>query len=152
MRTNFRLSLVFFTGALLAPLLAFPQAKEVVRDSQHNVSISPVPAVHSETLTLVRTRDYSGSLGTVDCPNCKDLTCASFGPSVAGAKITSVEFIRMRSKGHWYRCQVQAQCGVPEFSDPVDPHRGCEGLTSCKVCRATDDGTQAEDDIQVSSQ
>jgi hypothetical protein len=97
MRTNFRLSLVFFTGALLAPLLAFPQAKDVVRDSQHNVSISPVPAVHSETLTLVRTRDYSVSLGTVDCPNCKDLTCASFGPSVAGAKITSVELCRRQT-------------------------------------------------------
>jgi hypothetical protein len=45
-----------------------------------------------------------------------------------------------------------AQCGVPEFSDPADPHRGCAGLPSCKICRASDDGTQAEDDITVNSQ
>lgn len=106
----------------------------------------------TETLTLSRVRDYSKSLGTVDCPNCKDLSCATIKPPIAGAKFTSVEFLRMRSQGHWYRCQVQARCGRPEFSDPSDAQRGCAGLPSCYVCRATDDGTEAEDDIKITYQ
>lgn len=104
----------------------------------------------SEKLTLIRGRDYGNSEGTVDCPNCKDLTCATFSPK-QGSTITSVKFLTMRSSGHWYRCGIEASCGRQEFSDPSDPRRGCIGLTACRICRATDDGMPAEDDIQVGS-
>jgi hypothetical protein len=118
---------------------------------EDKVSAESMPANQfSETLTLIRGRDYGNSEGIVDCPNCKDLTCATFSPK-QGTTITSVKFLTMRSSGHWYRCGIQASCGRQEFSDPSDPRRGCIGLAACRICRATDDGMPAEDDIQVSS-
>jgi len=106
----------------------------------------------TQDFTLQRARDYTHVTGNVDCPNCKDLYSALVKPPVAGAKIVSMEVTGRRpaTNNHWYRCQLEAKCGRPEFSDPADPTKDCIGQTSCLVNRATDDGVGSyEDDIRM---
>jgi hypothetical protein len=128
-------------AGLSAPRIWSRLARGPVK-SQH----TSIVLAGSETLTLSRSRDYHLAGGNIDCPNCKDLYCSTFGPS-AGKTITATRFLRMRSQGHWYRCQIQLSCGRAEFSDPNVPEQDCAGEANCNICRATDDGTEAEDDI-----
>jgi hypothetical protein len=123
-------------------------------------------SLHSETrpikspsgaqdFTLQRARDFTYTGGNVDCPNCKDMFSALLKPPVAGATILSMVVTARRptTNNHWYRCQVEAKCGRPEFSDPANPTVDCIGKTSCLVNRATDDGVGSyEDDIRMTYQ
>lgn len=105
--------------------------------------------------TLQRVRDFHYSGRNVDCPNCKDMFTARIAPPVVGAVITSVAVVGRRPgfNNHWYRCQVEAECGRPEFSDPNDARLDCSGKTACDVNRATDDGVPGyEDDIRMTYQ
>jgi len=122
--------------------------------SEPRVIKSP-PAPGTQDFTLQRARDYTHTGGNVDCPNCKDLYSATLNPPVAGAKILSMVVTARRptTNNHWYRCQVEAKCGRPEFSDPANPTLDCIGKTSCLVNRATDDGVGSyEDDIRMTYQ
>jgi hypothetical protein len=104
-------------------------------------------------ITLQRGRDYSHVGGDVDCPNCKDLYCAAL-PLNGGTTFVSVQYLggRPTKNNHWYRCQVQADCGRPEFSYPADPRFECDGKNACNICRATDDGVSIyEDDLQITT-
>jgi hypothetical protein len=110
------------------------------------------PRTGTLDFTLQRVRDFHYSGGDVDCPNCKDMFTARIAPPVAGTVITSVTVIARRptSNNHWFRCQVEARCGRPEFSDPNDARLDCIGKTVCDVNRATDDGVPGyEDDIRM---
>jgi hypothetical protein len=107
--------------------------------------------LYDDALTLVRNRDFRDMHQTVSCPNCKDLLCSDFRSPHPGAKIIGADFIRMRSDGHWYRCQVQASCGRPEFSDPSNAQLGCKDVDTCRICRAVDATFPDEDDIVVHS-
>jgi len=104
------------------------------------------------SLTLVRSRDYHYASANVDCPNCKDMYCATVEPPSRGEHIVSIEWIRRRpvNNNHWYRCQVEAKCGRPEFSDPQDAREDCTGKSQCNICRATNDGVpNYEDDFEM---
>ena len=107
--------------------------------------------ITGDTLTLVRPGAYRDMKQTVNCPNCKDLWCADFQPSQPGAKIIDAHFIRSRKSGLWFRCQFQASCGRPEFSNPSNAQQECGGLSTCRICRTTDDAIGAEDDVLVNS-
>lgn len=110
------------------------------------------PKAGTQDFTLQRVRDFHFAGGPVDCPNCKDLFVAHIAPPMVGAIIDSVIVTARRpaKNNHWYRCQVEAQCGRPEFSDPNDARLDCIGKTSCDVNRATDDGVGGyEDDIRM---
>ena len=120
--------------------------------AQAGHELPKLPAAQTQNLTLSRSRDYRHVGGNIDCPKCKDLYCATVQPPVAGTRFVSTEYKTMRSQGHWYKCQVQAKCGRAEFSDPTVPEQDCIGKQSCYVCRATDDATEAEDDIAVTYQ
>ncbi len=139
------------TGLRVVLVLLIMTSLAAMAISWQSATTMPNVATGEANLTLVRTQHYSHAGGNVGCPNCKDLECAEFRAPVAdpAARITKVEFLRMRSQGHWYRCQWQAACGVPEFSSSSDPKRECKDDRACRICRATDDGTQAEDDIRV---
>jgi hypothetical protein len=108
----------------------------------------------SQNITLQRARDYHHSGGNVDCPNCKDMYSALIVVP-GGAKITAISTTGQRptANNHWYRCQKQASCGRPEFSDPNDSRLDCIGKSQCFVNRASDDGVgNYEDDISVTYQ
>jgi hypothetical protein len=131
--------------------IPIPQVAESLQSAAPGVA--PFVAVAaSQNLTLTRSRDYRYAGGNIGCPNCKDMFCATFAPPVITATITSTTFLRSRNSGHWYRCQVQHMCGRPEFSDPANPRQDCIGKASCNICRATDDGREAEDDITFTFQ
>jgi hypothetical protein len=109
----------------------------------------------TQDFTLQRARDYTHTGGNVDCPNCKDMFSATVSPPVAGATIVRMDWLARRptNNNHWYRCQVEARCGRPEFSDPNNPEVDCLGKASCLVNRATDDGVGGyEDDIRMTYQ
>ena len=126
---------------------------KVPRDATENKSCGrALPAPQSHNLTLSRARDYRFVAGNVDCPNCKNLFCATFQPPLPNTRFVNTDYVAMRSQGHWCRCQVQSKCGRAEFSDPADPKQDCAGKQSCNVCRATDDATEAEDDITFTYQ
>jgi hypothetical protein len=111
------------------------------------------PAV-THRYTLQRARDYQYAGGNVDCPNCKDWY-HSLIVIPGGGKITAIQWIARRPtvNNHWYRCFVEARCGVGEFSDPNDGRQDCIGKSQCFVNRATDDGVGGyEDDFDVSYQ
>lgn len=102
------------------------------------------------TFTLQRARDFHYFGGNLDCPKCKDGFVARIAPPAPGARIITVTWLARRpvANNHWYRCGVEAKCGVPEFGDPADPRLNCDGKTACNVYRATDDGVgNYEDDI-----
>jgi hypothetical protein len=108
-----------------------------------------------EDFVLQRVRDYHYSGGNVDCPNCKDMYTAVLTVPAPGAKITSISTTAQRpaANNHWYRCQVKADCGRPEFSDPNDARLDCIGKSTCYVNRASDDGIGGyEDDIHMEYQ
>jgi hypothetical protein len=122
--------------------------------SLHSRSLSPSQPA-TQDFTLQRARDYTHVGGNVDCPNCKDLFSATLTPPMAGAKIISIVWLRRRPtvNNHWYRCQAEAKCGRPEFSNPANPTEECNGQTSCLVNRATDDGVGSyEDDFRMTYQ
>jgi hypothetical protein len=113
------------------------------------------PLAGKQDFTLQRVRDYHYSGGNVDCPQCKDMYSAYLTPPAPGAKITAISTTAQRpvANNHWYRCQIKADCGRPEFSDPNDSRQNCIGKTSCYVNRATDDGVGGyEDDIHMEYQ
>ena len=92
----------------------------------------------------------------VDCPpignHCKNLFYSTKPlSSPKGTIITAVDIL-LRKPGqnnHWYRCEVEASCGVAEFSDLEHHDQSCIGSSSCLVWRATD-GARGEDTIRVS--
>jgi hypothetical protein len=147
-RLTFVLFLLLFT--LVSP--RWEDHSSGVAYAQAGHALPNLPAPQTQSLTLSRSRDYRHVGGNVDCPNCKDLYCASIQPPVAGTRLVSTQYKTMRGQGHWYRCQVQAKCGRAEFSDPGVPEQDCVGKQSCYVCRATDDATEAEDDIVITYQ
>jgi hypothetical protein len=128
-----------------------PTGRQIPNDSQCG---TPIAKLLSGTvkLTLSRARDYRHVGGNVDCPNCKDLECAAFAPPDPKGRIGQTALLASRNAGHWYRCGVEALCGRAEFSDPAAPQQDCTNKASCWICRATDDGRNAEDDIQFTWQ
>jgi len=119
-----------------------------------DIDTSRFPQV-TQNFTLQRARDFHVAGGPVDCPNCKVLMVATIRPSAPGAKIVSIRVAARRptSNNHFYRCQHEASCGVPEFADPNDARLDCIGKLSCNIFRATDDGVGTpEDDIEMVSQ
>ncbi len=109
----------------------------------------------TQDFTLQRARDFHFTAGPVDCPNCKNMFSALVAPPAPGAKITSITWLQRRppDNNHWYRCQEEAKCGRPEFSDPNDARLDCVGKTSCFVNRASDDGNgYYEDDFRMTYQ
>lgn len=108
----------------------------------------------TQKYTLQRARDYHHGPSPVDCPNCKDYFYALIVVP-GGAQVTSIQWLARRPtvNNHWYRCEVEAKCGTPEFSDPSDSRLSCVGKSQCYVNRASDDGVgNYEDDIQVTYQ
>lgn len=124
--------------------------KDTIDTSKFKAEYANV-VLHDDTLTLVRNRDYKNMAQTVDCPDCKDLFCSDFRSPHPGARIVGADFIRNRTDGHWFRCQVQASCGRPEFSDPSNPQLGCTDVDTCRICRAVNATYNDEDDIVVHS-
>jgi hypothetical protein len=110
------------------------------------------PKEAEQIITLQRARDFFYAGGNIGCPDCKDMYCSTVRTPSAGSLITSIQTVAQRptTNNHWYRCQVAAQCGRPEFSDPYNHRLGCEGKSECDVCRVTDDGVGSyEDDIRI---
>jgi hypothetical protein len=129
-----------------------PTGKTDTVDTSKFAPKSPKALLYDDRMTLVRNRDYRAMGQTVDCPDCKDLFCADFRSPHPGAKIIGADFISMRSDGHWFRCQIQARCGLPEFSNPANPTLGCTDVDTCRICRAVNATFPDEDDIVVHSQ
>jgi len=118
----------------------------VSKPNHKNRSGSDDPAKYKRVagavdFTLQRARDYHFVAGNVDCPNCKDLYSATVSVPVAGATITSITYKggSPTTNNHWYRCGVQARCGVGEFSAPNNAAESCGGQSTCNVNRASDD-------------
>jgi len=125
---------------------------KIAEGSSCGKPIAKIAPGGSRDLTLLRSRDYRLRGGNVDCPDCKNLECAEFAPPDPKARIVETTFRATRNSGHWFRCGVQSICGRAEFSDPAQPQQDCKGKASCWICRAVNDGREAEDDITFSWQ
>jgi hypothetical protein len=156
-RSRKSLFLVIGVFSLSVVLAQMPYFKTIAKSNPaepsgaYDVKPSKFPS-GKQTFTLVRGRDFRFVHGDVDCPNCKNMYCARLSPPAPGAKITAISVSARRPtvNNHFYRCQVEAKCGVPEFSDPADARQSCIDKPSCNVCRATDDGVpNYEDDIAI---
>lgn len=101
--------------------------------------------------TLTSGTDYTHyTVGPVGCPDCKDgfYTTKPIS-SPAGTTITSIRVVsRSPTKNnHWYRCQVEVNCGMEEFSDVNVHNKSCVGTSACLVWRATDGSNGNEQDV-----
>lgn len=101
--------------------------------------------------TLTSGTDYTHyTAGPVGCPQCKDgfYTTKPIS-SPAGTKITSIRVTSRTptTNNHWYRCQVEVNCGMEEFSDVNVHNKSCLGTSSCLVWRATDGSNGNEQDV-----
>jgi hypothetical protein len=109
----------------------------------------------SQNYTLSAAGDYAyvGPGQPVGCPQCKDLFYAVLH-SPTGTKITSIVVVARRptKNNHWYRCQLEVECGVQEFSDANQHNQSCVGTSTCIVWRATDSKSNQEDDIKITYQ
>ncbi len=114
---------------------------------------SAAPTI-TQKYTLQRARDYHHGPSPVDCPKCKDYYY-SLIVAPGGTQIASIQWLARRptTNNHWYRCEVESNCGTSEFSDPNDSRLSCVGKSQCYVNRASDDGVGTyEDDIQATFQ
>jgi hypothetical protein len=102
--------------------------------------------------TLTSGRDYTHDAGNspTGCPQCKDLFYSTKPiTSPSGTVITSITVVDRTPKknNHWYRCQVEVNCGVEEFADVNQRNKTCIGTNACVVYRATDGSEKTEQDV-----
>lgn len=108
------------------------------------------PGGSQYTLTSGTDYTYVGPGQPVGCPQCKDLFYTTKAiTSPAGTVITSIRVSDRSPKtnNHWYRCQVEVDCGVEEFSDVNVHNKSCIGTSACLVWRATDGREGSEQDV-----
>ena len=105
------------------------------------VSVSGLALATLITPSTQRTRLHPLYGGARQLRRCKDgfySTKPITSPS--GTTITSIRVVSRSptTNNHWYRCQVEVNCGVEEFSDVSVHNKSCLGTSSCLVWRATD--------------
>jgi len=115
------------------------------------ISLIGQPVDHAQYV-LTSGTDYThiGPGHPVGCPQCKDLFYGTQPlSSPPGTIITSIQVSDRtpKSNNHWYRCQVEVDCSVAEFSDVNEHNKSCVGTRSCIVWRATDGRVGSEQDV-----
>ena len=113
---------------------------------------APSAAPGGTQYTLTSGSDYTHDKGNspTGCPQCKDLFYSTKPiTSPAGTVITSITVVDRTPKknNHWYRCQIEVNCGVEEFADVNQRNKSCIGTNACIVYRATDGSTKNEQDV-----
>ena len=109
------------------------------------------PQAGGTQYTLTSGSDYTHyTVGPVGCPDCNDgFYTTKPITSPQGTTITSIQVVSRSptTNNHWYRCQVEVNCGMEEFSDVNQHNKSCIGTSACLVWRATDGSNGNEQDV-----